>query len=124
MEKDFYEEDEINEAEEIADEKKDKKKLPVIIIGGAIAIIFAVVAYWLLISAENTLLNKNNKTEVYILNTDLKKGTRLTTPSIFLKAKIDEDLVPVNAITDISTLQDTYILYDISKNTIITSDMF
>lgn len=120
---DFYEEKEMNEAEEITGNKK-KNKLPVIITGGAIAVILAVIAYWILISAENAVLNKNSKVEVYVMSEDMAKGTQLIDASVFIKKEVNSDVVPANAVTDISKLKDTYAIYDISKNTVITENMF
>lgn len=132
MSNEFYREDElidIENQEAKKDDKKNKKakktgKLSVAIIAGLVALIFSVVAYWALLSAEDKALNKYDRTTVYVLTTDVAAGTQLTDASLFATKNVDSSVVPANAITDISSIKDTYILYDVSANSIITDNMF
>lgn len=125
----FYEGEDIEKAEveaEVQKEKSKKKKgkLPVLLAGGAIAIIFAIVTYWILLSAETAALSKYEKRKVYVLNQDIPKGTQILEPNIFSIKDIDATMVPKNAVTDLVTLKNTYAAYNLSENSVITSDMF
>lgn len=127
---DFYKEDELEKAEIEADvkkrvkEKKKGSKLSIAIAGMSIALIFAIIAFWLMLSAEEAMLNKYEKTTVYIVNTDIVKGTKITDPSVFSKMEVDKNSVPSGALNGISTLENTYAAFDINANTIITNGMF
>ncbi len=132
MSNEFYREDELIDIENQEAKKNDKKnkkakktgKLSIAIIAGLVALIFSVVAYWALLSAEDKALNKYDRTTVYVLTTDVAAGTQLTDASLFATKNIDSSVVPANAITDISSIKDTYILYDVSANSIVTDNMF
>ena len=125
----FYEGEDIEKAEveaEVQKEKNKKKKgkLSVLLAGGAIAIIFAIVAYWILLSAETAALSKYEKRKVYVLNQDIPKGMQILEPNIFSIKDIDATMVPENAVTNLAVLKDTYAAYNLSANSVITNDMF
>ena len=125
---DFYDDEVLEKAENEVEKKKEKEKkkgkLPLILSGGAIAIIFAVVIYWILLSAETTVMSKYEKKQVFTLNKSISRGTKVDDPSIFSMKEIDAKIVPDNAITDLNSIKDMYAMCTLTKNTVLTKDMF
>lgn len=113
-----------NEAAKAKEKKKKNKKVPAILAGGAVAIIFAVIAYWILLSVETASLSKYEKKTVYILNQNITKGKQITEPNIFSTKNVDASIVPEDAITSISSIKDTYAVCNLSANTVLTKGMF
>ena len=91
------------------------------IIAGIIALIIAIVGYSLLIAAENAVLGKYDKNDVYIAKEDIAEGTQLT-EDMFVAHSIDSAVIPTGAITDVSALANTYATINIPKNMVVTSD--
>ena len=128
----FYREDELIDIENQEAKKEDKAKrkekrngkLSIAIIAGLVSIVIASLSYWLLLSAENRVLSEYDRTSVYVLSSDIAAGTQITDKSYFTEKQIDSSVVPENAITDLSQIKDTYALYDLSKNTVLTDNMF
>ncbi|WP_027431979.1 CpaB family protein [Lachnospira multipara] len=128
----FYREDELIDIENQEAKKEDKAKrkekrngkLSIAIIAGLVSIVIASLSYWLLLSAENRVLSEYDRTSVYVLSSDISAGTQITDKSYFTEKQIDSSVVPENAITDLSQIKDTYALYDLSKNTVLTDNMF
>ena len=104
-------------------EVKAKLNLTPLISAGIIALLLASGIYFLLINAEDKRLGGYDKQTVYIVNTDIAKGTLLQ-PSYFGTKIVDTGVVPEDAVKDISALQNYCAKYDISKGMIITDTMF
>ena len=99
-------------------DKNSEQRLNVFLITGVIALIVSILCYSLLLMGEDRVLGKYDKTEVYIAKSDIAKGTQVDEKD-FKKKSIDTEIVPSGAITDISTVDGTFVTYDIAKNSVI-----
>ncbi len=106
--------------------KKDKKQknFKGYLIGGALAIVLALVAYGLLVFAENTALEKYETVAYLAFGQDMKKGTKIEDTSGFTVINIAPQNVPVTAVLDPDSLIGQYLVADVDANTLCTSTLF
>lgn len=102
-----------------AEKVKKVKNLNGYLIAGVIALIVAIVGYVFLVASENAVLGKYDRTNVYIAKETIAKGTPLK-DDMFKKKSIDTEIVPANAIRDISQIKDTYVSSELPKNQVLT----
>lgn len=104
---------------------KTSNKNNTLLIAGVIAVLFSIVVYGILISAENSVLGKYDRTRVYVVASEegIGSGTQVT-ESDFVMQQMDTALVPANAITNLSEIENTFALYPLAQNTVITKEMF
>ncbi len=104
--------------------KKEKvhSKLNGFFISGVIALVLTLVAYGILVFAENAVLGKYDKVTVYTASTDIEQGTPLTA-DMFTSQLVDRRIVPSDALPETTSFETVVAQYfanqKISKNGIL-----
>ena len=107
----------------ITKQNNNEKKLNSFIVAGIIALIVAILCYMVLLICEDRVINKYDRTTVYLAKTDIAKGTQVSEKD-FKQKSIDTQIVPTDAIDDISQISGTYVVNDIAKNSVVYAKQF
>lgn len=113
--------------QKIKKEKKSKRNGgKAFLFVGVFALFITFIVYLALLTVEKTVMDEYDKATVYIADRDYVKGEQLTKDGLnnFTKREINVEYLTEDSVTDITELENSYVVTKVFKNEVLTKSDF